>query len=167
MRLRLGFFSAGLAVAAGACSPPAAAPATNQAMAPLDANAEFLRAANGDPWARPPASWANDGGERRCARVTEDRIEEATHRLEQISAIRLTADEARRLTGIQGTGMGAAYLLRGFASNNSTARVLISGRNVIVESDSLGGLFRLRRHPCVAWLDRAPAQVFTFASYDI
>lgn len=88
-------------------------------------------------------------------------------RLERLSAVPLTRGEFRRLTGTDGTARGSAFLLRGFATNYSVTRVLVSGPNLLVESNALGGLFHLRRHPRVAWLERQPEQVYTVASYDM
>lgn len=62
---------------------------------------------------------------------------------------------------------GSLYLLRGFSTTNSAARVKVTGKVVTVHSDALGGLANLRRHPCVAVLSIAPAEVYTVAAYDL
>jgi hypothetical protein len=166
-------------VAVSGCSQPAP-PQSNHGViearqdqpTPLDLRApdergEFLRAARGDDWARPPSAWPATEDERPCTRVAEAHRAEAISRLRQDSAVRLTHADYRRLTGANEEHAGLAFLLRGFATNNSVVRLTISGADVIVSSEALGGLFNLRRHPCVAFLERAPARVFTWAMYDM
>jgi len=133
----------------------------------VDPEREFLRAARGDDWARPPPNWPDDLVEHPCTYVVEGRRSEAIRRLTSVSAVPLTRGEARLLSAEQTPGAGHAFLLRGFATNNSVSRAMITGTDLIVESNALGGLFQLRRRPCVAWLDRAPARIFTFATYDM
>jgi hypothetical protein len=168
-----------LGITACCCSPSASPSESNGATAkaseggpaPHDpavpgGRADFIRAAEEDDWARPPPDWPADEAERPCTRVVERYRAEAIRRLRRDSAAGLTRDESRRLTGSQEAHAGAAFLLRGFATNYSVTRLMVSGTVVIVESNSLGGLHDLRRHPCVAFLDRRPSQVYTYATYD-
>jgi len=129
--------------------------------------AEFVALSHDDAWAKPPDQWPSGPSERICVRVSDARRAQAIDRLSQVSAVRITGALYQELTGRNDAPRGAPYLLRGFASNNSVARVLAWDDAVIVESNSLGGLFDLRRHPCVAFLDRRPDRVYTYANYDI
>lgn len=131
---------------------------------------EFLRLAAGDPWARWPDSLeenpADDG--QPCKRVTDEFREEAIARLAQNAAVAIDHGEYRRITGAAPRATGdKLYLLRGFSTTKSAARVKVTGNAVTVHSDALGGLFNLRRHPCIAVLNSVPSQVYTVAAYDL
>jgi hypothetical protein len=129
--------------------------------------AEFVALSGNDEWARPPDRWPSGASEGVCLRVSEARRAEAIDRLQQESAVAITHLSYRALTGRNDSPHGTPYLLRGFASTNSGARLLVWDDAVIVESGSLGGLFHLRRYPCVAFLDRRPRRVYTYANYDM
>ena len=102
-----------------------------------------------------------------CRRVTEQSRDEAIALLSNAPAVAIDARRAQLLTGASAPETeNQLYLLRGFSTTNSTSRVKVTGSAVAVHSDALGGLFNLRRHPCVAALSDRPAEVFTVAMYD-
>lgn len=136
----------------------------------LDVRSEFLRLTARDPWVKWPdmlrENPADEG--QPCERVTEQSRDEAIALLSDEPAVAIDARRAQALTGAATSeGGGDLYLLRGFSSTNSTSRVKVTGNGVTVHSDALGGLFNLRRHPCVAVLRGAPIEVFTVAAYDL
>ncbi len=136
----------------------------------LDVRSEFLRLTAGDPWAKWPDALrehpADDG--QPCKRVTEQSRDEAIALLSDEPAVAIDPRRAQVLTGtVTPENRSSLYLLRGFSSTNSTARVKVTGNTVTVRSDALGGLFNLRRHPCVAVLRTSPSEVFTVATYDL
>ncbi len=137
----------------------------------VDLRTEFVRLAANDPWAKWPdrlqENPADDGEP--CQRVSEQSRERAIARLAEAPAVALDAREYTRLTGAAPPSAtdGTLYLLRGFATTNSTARLKVTGSAVTVHSDALGGLFGLRRHPCIAALSNAPSEVYTVAAYDL
>lgn len=165
-----------LAFALSACSD-AYQPETGNAASPDgtrasdgDARAQFLAATGGDDWADWPVDLTEDSTDhgRACLRVIAPMRERAVALLAQDDALRLEEGQYRRLIGkARPPGGGAPYLLRGFASTNSIARVQRSGEAIVVHSDSGGGPADLSKHPCVAILDRMPSQVFTVVSYDL
>jgi hypothetical protein len=118
-------------------------------------------------------SWPTDprffsGTDKPCLRVSEKALEPAIRLLSSVPARRINGKEYEELTGRALTrNSGTAYLLRGFATDNSTAHASVTGDTVTVHSDALGGLFNMRRYPCVAVLDGAPATVFTVVAYDM
>jgi hypothetical protein len=128
--------------------------------------AEFVRLSGNDEWARPPDAWPRGATEGVCVRVSEARREEAIDRLRHEASAAITRAEYRRFADANDAPSGTPYLLRGFSTTNSAVRVLSWGDAVIVESNSLGGLHHLRRHPCAAFLDRRPSHVYTYATYD-
>lgn len=135
-----------------------------------DGRVRFLRMTNGDPWAKWPdgvhENPADDG--QPCERVPELSRQRAIALLAQEPAVALDARIYERLTGAPPTATkDTLYLLRGFATDNSEARVKVTGAAVTVHSDALGGLFNLRRQPCIAALSSAPAEVYTVATYDM
>ena len=137
----------------------------------VDPRTEFLRLAANDTWAKWPDRLQEnpaDHGEP-CQRVSEQSREWAVARLAETPAIVLDAREYTRLTGAAPPSASdrTLYLLRGFSTTNSTARIKVTGNAVTVHSDGLGGLFGLRRHPCIAALSNAPSEVYTVASYDL
>lgn len=135
-----------------------------------DVRAEFLSKAGSDTWVNWPDSLRGDPADEGepCARVADRSRQAAITRLAQHPAIRVEGEEYERLTGAAApTGGGAFYLLRGFSTTNSSARVKVNGNAIVVQSDGLGGLWGLRRHPCIAALARAPSAVYTIAVYDL
>jgi hypothetical protein len=137
----------------------------------VDVRTEFIRLAANDPWAKWPDRIQEDPADdgQRCDRVSEQSRDLAIARLAQAPAVVVDAREYKHLTGAApppATG-GALYLLRGFSSTNSAARVKVTGNAVTVHSDALGGLYKLRRHPCIAVLKNAPSEVYTVAAYDL
>ena len=137
----------------------------------VDVRTEFLRLAANDPWAKWPDRLQEDPVDdgQPCQRVSEQSREQAIARLAEVPAVALDAREYKRLTGAGPPPAidGTLYLLRGFSSTNSTARVKVTGDAVTVHSDALGGLFDLRRYPCIASLSNAPSEVYTVAAYDL
>jgi hypothetical protein len=129
----------------------------------------FLRMTGNDPWVNWPNDWRYVGtGERPCVRVSEQARAAAIRLLARVSAVSIDRNEYEKLTDeTQPNAEGSAYLLRGFSTDNSSARVTTVGTIVTVHSDALGGLFNPRRHPCVAMLGSAPSVVYTDAAYDL
>jgi hypothetical protein len=122
------------------------------------------------------ATWVNwptdlrffSGADEPCLRVSEKSRQPAIQLLSGVAARPINRKEYAELTGQALTeNSGTAYLLRGFSTDNSTARATVTGDTVTVHSDALGGLFNMRRYPCVAVLDGAPATVFTVVAYDM
>ena len=137
----------------------------------VDSRTEFLRLAANDPWAKWPdrrQEKPGDDGEP-CRRVSERYRKRAIARLAKAPSVAVDAREYARLTGAAPPSAidGTLYLLRGFSTTNSVARVTVTGNAVTVHSDALGGLFALRRHPCIAALRNAPSEVYTVAAYDL
>jgi hypothetical protein len=110
----------------------------------IDVRTEFLRLAANDPWAKWPDRLQDDPADdgQRCQRVSEQSREQAIARLAEAPAVPLDVREYERLTGAASprASDGTLYLLRGFSSTNSTARVKVTGNAVTVHSDALGGL---------------------------
>jgi hypothetical protein len=136
-----------------------------------DLRAQFLAQVGRDPWANWPERLpdVDNAPDERCERVSEAALEEALRLLSGRAAVPLRPEQVRRFTPGRSAAHGRLepYLLRGFASRNSAARLRRAGSSVVVFSDALGGVFALRRHPCVALLDRPPATVFTVVGYDL
>ena len=137
-----------------------------------DVRAEFLRMANGDPWAKwPDGDWlhgnlAEDG--QPCERVSEQFREVSVGRLTEAPAVAVDAREYKHLTGAAPPAIdGTFWLLRGFSTTGSAARVKVTGNAVTVYSHAMGGLFDLRRHPCIAVLRSGPSEVYTVVDYDL
>lgn len=131
---------------------------------------DFLKMAKGDPWARLPKGLQEDPADngQPCERVSEQNREQAIALLAEAPAVALGAAQYKHLTGAAlPASNGTPYLLRGFSTVNSEARVTVVGNAVTVHSDALGGLFELRRHPCIAALKSAPSEVYTVAAYDL
>ena len=148
----------------------AASPAPEAAASPADVRAEFLGKIGDDPWANWPVALTEDQNDqgRSCVRVTEAMRQRAIDLLASQPAIKVDEAEYRRLVGtVRPPGGGAPYLLRGFSSDNSFSRSKWSGEAVVVHTDAAGGLSKVRRHPCVAILNRMPSEVFTVAAYDL
>ncbi len=157
-----------------ACNPSGAGEDANAVVPPVeeapDLRAEFLAKAAGDAWVNWPAGLQGDPADdgEQCVRVTEHAREAAIKRLAQHPAIGIDRKEYEQLTGAAApTGDEELYLLRGFSTNNSAARVKVIGDAVTVHSDALGGFYGLRRHPCIASLTRPPSAVYTVAAYDL
>jgi hypothetical protein len=165
---------AGLALLLAACRPSGAGedadapwPTADEADA---TRSEFLSKAAGDAWANWPADRTKSPASDRqpCVRVAEHARDESIHRLARQPAVGIDAREYKQLTGQTApAGDGALYLLRGFATNGSVASAEVIDGAVTVHSDALGGLWNLRRHPCVASLVRPPSAVYTTAAYDL
>jgi hypothetical protein len=157
-----------LQAACGQSDPTRQPETTMQSLADDGVRASFLRVANGDEWANWPEGLEDeveDEGQP-CERVSEQSREQAIARLEQAPAVAIDVREYELLAGMKSPiADGNLYLLRGFSTNNSAATVKVIGNTVTVRSESLGGLFNLRRHPCIAPLTRAPARVYTTATY--
>jgi hypothetical protein len=134
-----------------------------------DDTSAFLRMTGNDPWVNWPKDWRYVGSdEQSCVRVTEKSREAAIRLLAQDSALAIDRSRYKELTGEAQPGAGgSAYLLRGFATDNSAARVTAVGDIVTVHSDALGGLFNPRRYPCVAMFQAKPSIVYTVAAYDL
>lgn len=135
-----------------------------------DIRAEFLRLTGDDPWANWPADLAEDPNDRGryCYRVSDGMRETAIDMLQVQPAIEIDPVQYKRLVGaVRPPGGGTAYLLRGFSSKDSFSRLKWSGNAVVVHSDPTGRLVDVRRHPCVAILNRRPSAVFTVAMYDL
>ena len=144
--------------------------AGNAATTPGDPRAEFLGMTGNDPWANWPAGLSEDPNDqgRSCFRVTEAMRQAAIDMLETQPATRIDEVQYKRLVGaVRPPGGGAPYLLRGFSSANSLSRSKWSGDAVVVHTDAPGGLSNVRRHPCVAILNRLPSAVFTVSAYDL
>ena len=159
-----------LLTACGQVGPSNQQQATLPAEPEVDVRTEFLRLAANDPWAKWPYRLQEDPADdgQPCERVSEQSRERAIARLADAPAVALNAREHERLTGTAPPVTdGTLYLLRGFSTTNSAARVKVTGNFVTVHSDVLGGLFNLRRYPCVAALSSAPAEVYTVAAYDL
>jgi hypothetical protein len=159
-----------LLTACGQVAPSNQQEATLPAEPEVDVRTEFLRLAANDPWAKWPDQLQEDPADdgQPCERVSERSRERAIARLAEAPAVALDAREYGRLTGTAPPATeGTLYLLRGFSTTNSAARVKVTGNVVTVHSDALGGLFNVRRHPCVAALSGAPAEVYTVAAYDL
>lgn len=123
-----------------------------------------------DPWAKWPdvIDGKPSDDERPCERVTEQSRDEAIRLLSKAPAVAIDPDRAQFITGKTPPETEARlYLLRGFSTSNSGSRVTVTGDAVTVHNDALGGLFNLRRHPCVAALRGLPSEVFTVAAYDL
>ena len=137
----------------------------------IDVRTEFLLLAANDPWAKWPDRLQEDPADdgQPCDRVSEQSRDLAIARLAQAPVVPVDAREYKRLTGTAPPPAtdGALYLLRGFSSTNSAARVKVTGNAVTVHSDALGGFSKLRRHPCIAMLKNPPSEVFTVAAYDL
>lgn len=135
-----------------------------------DVRASFPKMAGGDAWAKWPDGLQenpSDDGQT-CERVPERSRERAIALLDQKQAVALKASEYEQLTGFALSSTGSTvYLLRGFSTTNSKARVKVTGAVAVVHSDALGGLFNLRRDPCIARLESAPTQVYTAVAYDL
>lgn len=118
-------------------------------------------------------NWPNDlryfsGTDEPCLRVSEQSLEAAIRLLSQNSALPIDRKEYEDLIGAAPPeNHGTPYLLRGFSTSNSAARVTVIGDAVTVHSDALGGLGNIRRHPCVAVLNTAPSAVYTVVAYDL
>jgi hypothetical protein len=141
---------------------PAAGPAD-------DVRSEFLALAGSDSWAKWPDGVQEDPLDdgQPCYRVTDEARQEAVQLLSSEESVALDGPQAGRLTGGRAAAReGTLYLLRGFSTTNSAARVKVTEDVVTVHSDALGGLFNLRRHPCVAALGKRPSKVYTMAAYD-
>jgi hypothetical protein len=135
-----------------------------------DVRAEFLNAVGKDAWADwPPEITAKPVGQwRPCFRVREDAVSRAIGILENEQAVALNAALYRALVGHEReASKDQPYLLRGFATNNSAARISLNGTDVTVHSEGLGGLHGIRRYPCVAYLQKKPTKVHTAAMYDL
>lgn len=135
----------------------------------ISLRSEFLQLVGNDSWARWPVGLTMGTSEdiHPCQRVSEQARERAIIRLSERPAVALDAREYRALVGtFPPRAPGRFYLLRGFSTNNSQATVRVTGDGVTVDSYALGGLFNLRRHPCVAMLRTAPSEVYTTAGYD-
>lgn len=135
-----------------------------------DVRISFLKMANGDPWAQWPEelkeSPADEG--RTCERVPEKARGQAIALLTKAPAVAIEAREYERLIGSAPPSTAdTLFLLRGFSTTNSTARIIVTGRAVTVQSNALGGIFNLRRHPCIAPLESFPSKVYTAAAYDL
>jgi hypothetical protein len=137
----------------------------------VDVRTEFFRLAANDTWANWPDRLQEDPADdgKPCHRVPEQSRERAIARLAEAPAAALNAREYREFTGAESPQEtdGALYLLRGFSTTNSAARVKVIGKAVTVHSDALGGLFNLRRHPCIAALSNAPTEIYTVVAYDL
>jgi hypothetical protein len=135
-----------------------------------DVRASFLKMASGDAWANWPDGLQenpSDDGQT-CERLPERSRERAIALLDHEQAVALNASEYEQLTGSAPPSTGSAfYLLRGFSTANSKARVKVTGAVAVVHSDALGGLSDLRRDPCIARLESAPTQVYTAVAYDL
>ena len=129
----------------------------------------FLRMTGNDTWVNWPSDWSYVGsGEQPCVRVSEMSREAAIRLLAQESALAISRNQYKELTGeAQPGSSGSAFLLRGFATDNSAARVTSVGDVVTVHSDALGGLLNPRRYPCAAMLKAEPSTVYTVAAYDL
>jgi hypothetical protein len=158
-----------LLIGLAACS---ASGPTNETVATMGQDAggnraAFLRAVAGDHWANWPEDQLGISGDegKPCILVTEESRNEAIRLLDRQTALQLDPSQAAQLTADRVTaGEGRPYLLRAFVTPHSVARAQESGNAVTVQSDGLGLLARgprPRRHPCVALLARAPAQLFT------
>jgi len=148
----------------------AAGPMRDAAASPEELRIEFLGMIGNDPWANWPAGLSEDPNDqgRSCFRVTEGMRQTAIDMLETQPAIRLDEVQYKRLVGaVRPPGGGASYLLRGFSSANSLSRSKWSGDAVVVHTDAPEGLSEVRRHPCVAILNRLPSEVFTVSAYDL
>jgi hypothetical protein len=148
----------------GAEAVPEAAPSLR------DIRGSFLGMIGNDPWANWPTGLLEDpqGQARSCFHVTEAMRQSAINMLEAQPAVRLDEAQHARLVGtVRPPGGGAPYLLRAFSSANSLTRLKWSGDAVVVHTDAAGGLFEVRRNPCVAILNRMPSEVFTVAAYDL
>jgi hypothetical protein len=157
-----------------ACGPTGAGEYANAVVPPVeeehDIRAEFLSKASGDEWVNWPVDLQEGPADERqgCVRVAEPSLAAAIGSLAQQPAIRIDPEEYERLTGTQAPrGQGTLYLLRGFSTAGSEARVTVYGDAVTVHSDGMGGFFSLRRHPCIAALSRSPSAVYTVAVYDL
>lgn len=133
-------------------------------------NSSFLKLAGGDVWAKPPVGIDEDPSDdgKPCERVSEQALGKAIGLLEKSPAVAIDASKYRQLTGAPSPPVdGTLFLLRGFSTTSSAARVKVTGSVVTVHSDALGGLHSLRRHPCIAALKSAPSEVYADASYDM
>ena len=152
-----------------ACSPPTSDKAENTLQAEQDPEIEFSKAVGNDPWANWPADLSHFGGEEHsCVRVTEQSREPAIRLLAMDAAIHIDVEKYKELTGKSAPqSQGALFLLRGFSTSNSAARVTVNGAAVTVHSDALAGVYNIRRDPCVAALQSAPSTVYTVVAYDL
>jgi hypothetical protein len=166
-----------LAVVGSACAESSPADPENAegatpdtAVSSDDLRSEFLGMIGNDSWANWPAGLSEDPNDqgRSCFRVTEAMRQAAIDMLESQPATRLDEVQYKRLVGaVRPPGGGAPYLLRGFSSANSLSRSKWSGDAVVVHTDAPEGLSNVRRHPCVAILNRMPAAVFTVSAYEL
>jgi hypothetical protein len=100
--------------------------------------------------------------------VRQELLLKAVQLLEKQEAVGLAPAQVRTFLGTEPEDTNEQpFLLRGFASDNSAARVFVSGKNVSVSSEGLGGLANIRRYPCVAYLGVQPDKVYTMATYDL
>jgi len=130
----------------------------------------FLSMTEGDPWAQWPKEQdaSSDSKDQSCERVSQKARDKAIALLAKAPAVEIRADEYRQLTGkAPPLTAGTLFLLRGFATTNSAARVSVEGDAVTVHSDALGGMFNLRRHPCIASLTNRPSRVYINVGYDL
>jgi hypothetical protein len=159
-----------LLAACGQSNPTSRADSTAQSQTDESLRASFLRMTSGDVWAKWPDSVQDNPPDNAqpCKRLREKARERAIFLLDRTPAIALDAHEYERLMGTPLPRTSRTfYLLRGFSTINSEARVRTAGDVAVVHSDALGGLSNLRRDPCIASLEAAPTHVYTSVAYDL